>query len=78
MIDWSKYTPNLRDGFDFAVGVVIGKVVLPRLQGYVTNEIKNTIRSSYEENFAQERNELYKRIDLLTTRIDELTKKVRT
>ena len=79
MVDWSKYTPNLRDGFDFGIGLIFGKVVLPRIQGYVSTEIKNVIRNSYEEKIAQERTErqeLYKKIDFLSNQVAELTKKV--
>jgi len=79
MVEWSKYKPNLRDGFDFGLGVVFGKVILPRVQGYVSSEIKNAIRNSYEGVIAQERaerTELYRKIDLLTNQLAELAKKV--
>jgi hypothetical protein len=76
MVEWSKYKPNLRDGFDFGLGLVVGKVILPRVQGYVSREIKNGIKHSYEEIFAEERAELYRKIDLLSNQITELTKRV--
>lgn len=81
MVEWSKYTPNIRDGFDFGMGIIFGKLVLPRIQGYVSNEIKNIIKNSYEEKFAQERTErreLYEKIDALSSKVTELTKKVGT
>lgn len=81
MVEWSKYTPNIRDGFDFGMGIIFGKLVLPRIHGYVSNEIKNIIKNSYEEKFAQERTErreLYEKIDALSSKVTELTKKVGT
>ena len=79
MVEWDKYKPNLRDGFDFTLGVIVGKVILPRVQGYVSSEIKNIFKNSYEETLAQERAEraeLYRKIDMLTNQFAELAKRV--
>jgi len=74
VVDWAKYKPNLRDGVDFATGIIVGKFVLP----YVSRGMKSMIRSAYEETFAQERVErekLYEKMSSLNERIDELTNK---
>lgn len=79
MVDWNQLKPNFRDGAYFVLGAAADRIVIPRIQGYVSNQIKAAIRNSYLEQYNQqkaEREELYKKIDALTNQVAELNKKV--
>ena len=80
-MDLSQYKPKFRDGAYFAFGFLTDRFVMPKIQGYVSGKIKETIRSSLEESYTQqkaERDELYKKIDALSRKLDDMEKKVGT
>jgi hypothetical protein len=79
MVDWSQLKPNWRDAFDVGVGVIVDRFVIKRVQEYVSDSMRAAIHSTIAEVYSQqkaERDELYKKIDLLTSDIAEMKKKV--
>lgn len=81
MVDWSQFKPNWRDAFDVSAGVLVDRFVLKRVQEYLTNNMKDAIRSAVSDVYVQqktERDDLYKKIDSLAYELTELKKKVGT
>lgn len=81
MVDWNQFRPNWRDAFGVGAGVLVDRFVIKRVQEYVSNEMKSAMKTAVSEAYNQqkmERDELYKKIDVLTYEITEMKKKVET